>query len=110
MMQVLVFIPCTKGDSLREAIVNDPDLQQFQFSLIEVKRKGRNPGWAKLKSALQGVDGAINLKWEASSQTLQCRIITKGDGDPAPIVGDLVAYLLQRYPERIQGINILPRT
>ena len=108
-MQVLVLVPCTKGDSLREAIVNDPELDQYQFYLLEVKRKGRYPGWAKLKSALQGIDGVINLKWDSSACTLQCRIHTRGEGDPAPIAGDLIAYLLQRFPDRVQGITIYPR-
>jgi hypothetical protein len=108
-MQVLVLAPCSKGESLREAIATDPELHEYQLDLIEVKRRGRNPGWSKLKSAMQGVGGSINVEWNAPTCMLECRIITRGEGDPAPIVGDLIAYLLDRFPDRIQTITIIPR-
>jgi hypothetical protein len=108
-MQFLITVACTKGESLREAIVSDPELEQYQFSLLELKRKGRNPGWAKLKSALQGIDGTLNLIWDSPSAILQCKILTRGEADPAPIIGDLIAYLLQRFPDRVQSITVLPR-
>ncbi|MCX6070232.1 MAG: hypothetical protein NTU91_05130 [Chloroflexi bacterium] len=108
-MQILVLVPCSKGPSLREAMVSDPELLRFQLDLVKEKLRGRRPGWAKLKSALQGIDGSLNIQWHANTSMLECRIITKSDSDPAPIAGDLVAYLMDRFSERIQAIHLIPR-
>ncbi len=108
-MQTFVFVACTPGPSIREAIVRDAQLSAFQLELIREKRRGRRPGWAKLKSAVLGIDGAVNLEWDPSVSTLQCRVITKSGSDPAQILADLVGYLFERFPERIQTVSILPR-
>jgi hypothetical protein len=108
-VQILVLVPCSSGPSIRDTIVGDPELSAFQLDLLKEKRRGRRPGWAKLKSAIQGVDGALNIQWHANTATLECRIVTKLDSDPSPIVGDLIAYLMDRYSDRIQAIHIIPR-
>ncbi len=108
-MQTLVLVACTPGPSIREAIVRDAQLSAFQLELIQDRRRGRRPGWAKLKSAVLNIDGAVNLEWDPYSSTLQCRVITRSDSDPAPILADLVGYLFQQFPDRIQSVTILPR-
>ncbi|MEW6567022.1 MAG: hypothetical protein AB1449_02420 [Chloroflexota bacterium] len=108
-MQTLVLVACTPGPSIREAIVRDAQLSAFQLELIREKRRGRRPGWAKVKSAVLGIDGAVNLEWDYAAYTLQCRVVTRSGSDPAPILGDLVGYLFERFPDRIQSISILPR-
>ncbi len=109
MMQTLVLVACTPGPSIREAIVRDAQLGAFQLELVREKRRGRRPGWAKLKSAVLGIDGAVNLDWDSYSSTLQCRVITRSGSDPAPILADLVGYLFEQFPDRIQSVTILPR-
>jgi hypothetical protein len=108
-MQTLVFVACTPGPSIREAIVRDAQLSAYQLELIKEKTRGRSPGWAKLKSAVLGIDGAVNLEWDTSVYTLHCRVVTRAGGDPAPILADLIGYLFDRFPERIQAVSILPR-
>lgn len=108
-MQTIVLVACTPGPSIREAIVRDAQLSAFQLELIREKRRGRRPGWAKLKSAVLGIDGAVNLEWDAYAFTLQCRVVTKEGSDPAPILADMIGYLFERFPERIQAVSILPR-
>lgn len=108
-MQTVVLVACTPGPSIREAIVRDAQLSAFQLELIQERRRGRRPGWAKLKSAVLHIDGVINLEWDPYSSTLQCRVVTRSDSDPAPILADLVGYLFQQFPDRIQSVTILPR-
>lgn len=52
--------------------------------------------------------GAINVTWDPNSQVLKCRVVTCG-GDPGPIVGDLLDYLLRHHARRIRSLTVIPR-
>jgi len=108
-MQVLVQVVCTKGPSLREAIVNDRRLARFHLSVTRQKRPGRQHGWAKIHSTYPDRYGALNLEWDADTSLLLCRVVTRGAGRPNLIIGDFVDYILRRYSRRIEAINIIPR-
>lgn len=108
-MQVLVQVICTKGPSLRQAIVNDRRLEDAELVVAEHKRQGRAHGWAKIHSSSEGRHGALNIVWDAATHVLLCRVVTRGEGKPNLIIGDFVDYLLRCFPKRIQSINILRR-
>ena len=108
-MQILIQVVCTKGRSLREAIANDRRLEGHHLQVVQQKRPGRPRGWAKLKSAAPDRHGAINLEWDADTNVLISRVVTRGKGKPSPIIGDYIAYLLARHARRVQAINIIPR-
>jgi hypothetical protein len=76
---------------------------------VQLKRPGRPRGWAKLKSTLPDSHGAINLEWDADTNVLISRVVTRGKGRPNLIVGDYIDYLLARHARRIQAINVIPR-
>ena len=75
--------------------------------VVEELRKGRSPGWSKLKSTRSDRDGAVNVRWQKNANLLLCRIVTRGKGDPSLLAGDLTAYLLKRHRRRIQVITTL---
>jgi hypothetical protein len=109
-MQILIQTVCSRGRSLREAIARDARrLEGHHLQVLQQKRPGRQHGWAKLRSTLPGRHGAINLEWDAGTQVLLSRVVTRGNGRPGGIVGDYVAYLLDRHPRRIQSIHVIPR-
>ncbi len=109
-MQVLVQAICNPGKSLRDAIIKaTTDLDSFGLQLTEQKRNDRSHGWAKLRSTDKGKNGAINVSWDANSQVLIARVITRGQGNPSLLIGDFVSFLLAQFPSRIQSISILPR-
>ena len=108
-MQMLVQVVCTKGPSLREAIGNDRRLEKFGLTLTAHHRPGRPHGWAKVHSIRDDRHGAINIEWDANTNILLCRVVTRGSGRPNLIIGDFVDYLLRRFPRRISAINIIPR-
>ena len=108
-MQVLVQVVCSRGPSLRQAIAADEKLSTFDLCVTEQKRPGRSHGWAKVHSSLEDRRGAINIEWDAKTQVLLCRVVTRGSGKPNLIIGDFVDYLLRRFARRIEAINIIPR-
>jgi hypothetical protein len=108
-MQVLVQVICTKGLSLRDAIIKDKKLGDHFLAVSEIKRQGRSHGWTKVHSVELSRRGAINIVWDPHSKLLLCRVVTRGAARPNLIVGDFVDYLLKRFPKRIQAINVLPR-
>ena len=108
-MQILIQTICSKGRSLREAIANDARLERHDLQVVHQKRPGRSRGWAKLRSTLPDRHGAINLEWDADTNVLISRVVTKGKGKPNLIVGDYIDYLLARHSRRIQAINVIPR-
>ena len=108
-MQTLVQVICSKGTSLRDAIVNDPKLDGFDLSVQKQQKPGRSHGWAKLKSRLPDRRGALNIEWDGDTSILVCRVVNRGAGRPNIVIGDFVNYLLGRFRRRIQAINILPR-
>ncbi|MEO6264170.1 MAG: hypothetical protein ABIO58_04300 [Luteimonas sp.] len=108
-MQILIQTICTRGRSLREAIANDARIERHDLQVVQQKRPGRRHGWAKLKSTLPDRHGAINLEWDADTNVLISRVVTRGKGRPHLIVGDYIDYLLARHARRIQAINVIPR-
>ena len=108
-MQILVQVVCTRGRSLRDAIAKDARLQRHRLRVSEQKRSGRAHGWTKVHSTEPDRRGAINLAWDANTNLLLARVITRGLGMPGLIVGDFVDLLMSRYRKRIQAINIIPR-
>lgn len=108
-MQVLVQVICTRGQSLRDAITNHPRLEDHNLEVAEQKRPGRARGWTKVRSAIPGRHGAINIEWDADTSVLVARVVTRGRGKPNLIIGDFVDFLLRRFRTRIQAINIIPR-
>jgi len=102
-MQILVQVLSTRGTSLREAIMNDEKIGAFGLQVVEEKRSGRSPGWAKVRSN-DDRRGALNLEWDTSAAILSCRIVTRGSRKPSPVVGDFINYILTRFPNRVQSI------
>ena len=109
-MQTLVQVVCTKGKrkSLRDAIVNDPKLEDFNVIVGEEQQPGRSPGWAKILSIGEDRQGALNVEWDGNTSILLCRVVNKGAGTPHLIVGDFVDYLLARFLHRINAVIIIP--
>jgi hypothetical protein len=108
-MQILIQVISTSKESLRQAITNDDKLETYDFKVSEHKRQHRDNGWAKIHSTLQDRRGAINIHWDSKYGILFCRVVTRGETRPNPIIGDFIDYLLARYRSEIQAINILPR-
>lgn len=92
-MQILVQVVCSKGPSLREAIVTDRKLDSFNLTVTEQKRQGRPHGWAKIHSSSPDRNGALNLEWDGDTSILVCRVVTRGPGRPNLIIGDFVVLL-----------------
>jgi hypothetical protein len=104
-MQTLMQVFSKGTQSLRDRVVNDPKLEEFGLIVSEQKRQGRPHGWAKLH--MNGANGAINIEWHAASQTLICRVVTRG-GKSHTIAGAFLGFLLARFPKQIASIHILP--
>ena len=105
MAQTILHVMAKGRRSMRDAIINDKQLEKFNLTVSEQKRPTRSPGWSKLHST-QGYDGAVNIQWIDEANMLLCRIVTKGDGDPSGIAGDLLRYLLARRKSQITSITI----
>jgi hypothetical protein len=108
-MQTLLQVVCSRGTSLRDAIVNDAKLGEFGLVTEKKQQPGRPHGWAKIRSTEPGRQGALNLEWDADTGILLCRIVNRGAGRPNQVLGDFVAYLFQRHRRRIEAVNIIPR-
>ena len=105
-MQTIIQVFATGPKSLRDRVVNDPKLEEFGLVLSEQKRQGRPHGWTKLH--MNGSHGAINIEWHAASQTLICRVVTRG-GKPHDIAAAFLRYLLARLSKQIASIHVLPQ-
>lgn len=108
-MQTLIQVVCSGSGSLRDAVANDEKLEKFNLYVEEKRKPGRSPGWTKLHSLNPTTKGAINLHWQGDVKILTCRVVTRGRGKPAPIIGDFVRYLLSRYSRRVESIIVVPR-
>ena len=108
-MQILVQVICSRGHSIRDAIAKHPKLEEHNLKVSEQKRTDRARGWTKVHSTEPNRHGAINIEWDADTNILLARVITRGRGRPNLIIGDFVDFLLQRFGTRIQAINIIPR-
>lgn len=105
-MQVVVLVICRKGKSVREAIAKDGSyLSKYSLLVASEKVPGRSPGWLKLRSE-DGQPGAVNIVWDANSNVLTARILTRGRSRPSVVVGDFVLYMLARYKKRVRTITI----
>ena len=77
-MQTLVQVVCTPGLSVRDAIANDPEAGHSCIrDRAGNERRGRAPGWTKLRSRAQGRRGSINIQWSAATKVLSCRVVNK---------------------------------
>jgi hypothetical protein len=108
-MQILVQAICSRGPSLRDAIAKHPRLESHLLKVTQQKRPDRSRGWTKVHSTEKDRHGAINIEWDADTNILLARVITRGKGKPNLIIGDFVDFLLRRFSRRIQAINIIPR-
>ncbi|HSW38739.1 MAG TPA: hypothetical protein VLL97_04535 [Acidobacteriota bacterium] len=108
-MQMLVQVVCQRGPSMRDAIARNSKLEDHCLKVTEQRRHGRSRGWTKVRSTEAGRHGAINLEWDADTNILISRVVTRGRGKANLIIGDFVDFLLSRFPARIQAINIIPR-
>jgi len=106
-MKTVIQVITSGRGSLREKIMNDPQLGRFDLVPTEHMRPGRPHGWAKIHS--ENAHGAINLEWHARSGTLICRVVTKSGNKPNSIIGDFIDYLLARHQSRILAIHIMRR-
>jgi hypothetical protein len=106
-MQTLIQVICTRGPSLRDAISRDPRIEKFGLVVSETRRMDRPEGWTKIHASSDDVYGAVNVQWVPSSTTLLCRIVTRG-GDPGPITGRFIGYLVSRFRRRIEAIHVIP--
>ena len=105
-MQIIVVVHCTKGRSLRDAIVKTLAASRLEpLSVSETQRKTRNPGWTKIHSTDEK-RGAVNVRWAASSSTLECRVVTKGSRKASPVLGDFVTYLMNNHRTRVRAITV----
>lgn len=108
-MQTLIQVVCSDRKSLRDVIAHDEKLAKYNFYVEAKQKSGRSPGWAKLHSNSPNVRGAINISWQSRVNILNCRVITKGTGKPANIIGDFIKYLLTRFGRKIESIIVVPR-
>lgn len=83
-------------------------LEDFGLKVSGKLKPTRQMGWAKIHSTRPDRRGALNVEWDSDTRILLCRVINKGRGSPELILGDFVAYLLQRYRRRINVVNIFP--
>jgi hypothetical protein len=108
-MQTLIHVSCKKGKSIRDLIAKDGRrLTDFDLTVSEQKRSTRARGWTKIHGTIPDRQGAINIVWDNDAHMLICRVVNRGAGRPAPIVGSFVEYLLQRFSRRIRVISVLP--
>ena len=108
-MQTLIQVVSSEKKSLRDVIAHDEKLWKYNFYIEAKQKPGRSPGWAKIHSLNPDVRGAINISWQGRVNILTCRVITKGTGKPANIIGDFMRYLLTRFARKIESVIIVPR-
>jgi hypothetical protein len=108
-MQTVLQVSCNpkRGQSLRQRIVNDASIRDHGLYVQTRKVLGRNPGWAKVRSD-EGHFGAINIEWDASTNSLLARVVTRRPLPAAALIGRFVEYLLARHASRIRAITLLP--
>jgi len=106
-MQIVVLVHCTTGRSIRDAIVKTLLASRVDPLVVsKTKRKTRNPGWTKIHST-DKKRGVVNFQWEASSCTLECRVVTKSGQKTSPVLGDFVTYLMNNHRTHIRAITVI---
>ena len=108
-MQTLVQVVCTRGPSLREAIVKHRRLEDYGLRVSLQQQPGRSHGWAKVHSSESDRRGVLNIEWDADTCLLLCRVVSRGQTRPNLPVGSLVDFLLRHFRSRVEAINIIPR-
>jgi hypothetical protein len=108
-MQTLVQVICSKGRSLRESIVYDRRLADFDLEVKKQQQPGRAHGWASVRSLKADRRGALKIEWDADTDILLCRVVNRGAGKPNLVAGDFISYLLSRFRRRIKTVTIVPR-
>jgi len=106
-MQTVIQVLSSSSKSLRDRIAKGHHLGDYDLVVTEVLRPGRPHGWTKIHSKTSG-HGAINIQWLPDAKVLLCRVITRGNGDPAPITGAFTSYLLRWFKREILTIVIRP--
>jgi hypothetical protein len=108
-MQTLVQVVCKRGPSLREAIANYKKIHKFNLEVTLQKRPGRKHGWMKMHSTRKNRRGAMNLEWNANTNILIGRVITRGKNKPNRLISDFVDFLFgSKFKGRVKAIHIIP--
>ena len=109
-MQTVIAVHCGRRDrtSLRDAIVSDPRLEDFQLLVRRQQKAGRNPGWAKIGALEPGELGVINIEWDGSPRLPGARFIPRARRPPARLLARFIEYLMERHRRRIRSITISP--
>ena len=66
---------------MRDAVANHPKLEDHFLKVTEQKRIGRSRGWTKVRSTEPTRHRAINLEWDADTNVLVSRVVTRGQGN-----------------------------
>lgn len=108
-MQTVIQVICkpNRGPSLRQRIVRDARIRDYGLYVPTRRTRGRNPGWAKLRSS-DGHAGVINIEWDASTSTLLARVVTRQAQPAADLIGLFVTYVLSRFARQIRALTLLP--
>lgn len=106
-METVIHVHCSRGQSLREKIAKDSQLDEYLLHVVKEQKPGRSPGWLKIRSTKSDRRGAINLQWD-SSGVLRCRVVNRGAGKPNSIAGDFLDYLLARHRKRLRIVVVVP--
>lgn len=107
-MQTIIQVFTTGNTSLRETITGDQKLEEWRLKVLIKQKPGRQPGWAKVGSVDPDIRGTINMDWDSSARILSCRVVTKQGNKPSDLIGDFIAYLIERHGRRIRTINLVP--
>jgi hypothetical protein len=105
-MQIVIQAACSRGRSMRDLIARDPKIEDYQLTLSESKRPTRPRGWAKLHGLSQDLPGAVNVQWDAASNVLLCRVVTR-TRNPGALAGQVLGYLLSHHRRRLQAIHVV---
>ncbi len=109
-MQTLIQIICNsrQSTSLRQKIVKDKSLKNFDLACTIEKNNNRSEGWSKIHSLKSNPIGAINIQWDVDTKTLSARVITKNKNNPSYLLADFIRYILEKHSIVIKGVNIYP--
>jgi len=101
-MQTIIQVLPKRTGSLREQIIKDARLENFDLFVTKEKTMDRSKGWSEIK--LGKGPGVLKIEWHAPSQTLICRIETKND-PPYVICGAFISFLLAHYSSQIASMH-----
>jgi len=97
-------------ESLRKVVVEHLDGGGYDYLRLDGKqKKGRNPGWARLKATPEHAAdyrGVLKIEWLAEQRMLVARAETRGQNTPHLLMAAFVHYLMEFHGSRIHSINI----